>query len=288
MGCNHRTLASAVTVAAIVAVMSGCQAPPPPLRVCADPNNLPFSNQAGEGFENKLADMIAAELGTTVSYTWWAQRRGFVRNTLRAMACDVIMGVPSSFELTLQTRPYYRSTYMFVTQRARHLTVQSFDDEVLRTLRIGVHVIGDDYANAPPAHALSRRGIIGNVVGYSVYGDYSSSNPPARLVDAVGRGEIDLAIVWGPLAGYFSRLQPVPLDLTPVSPEIDLPFLPFVFDIAMGVRHGETELRDQLDAIILRRGTDIDALLESYGLPFVRRVRRASVAAAGEPGDLSW
>lgn len=282
MGRRHRPLAAAVVVAALAAVTAGCQAPPPPLRVCADPNNLPFSNEAGEGFENKLAELMAAELGTTVRYTWWAQRRGFVRNTLRMMECDVIAGVPSSFELTLQTRPYYRSSYMFVSRRDRQLAVRSFDDEVLRTLRVGVHVIGDDYANAPPAHALSRRGIVNNVVGYSVFGDYSRSNPPARLVDAVGRGEIDLAVVWGPLAGYFSRLQPVPLDLTPVSPEIDLPFLPFVFDIAMGVRHGETALRDQLDAIIQRRGADIDALLESYGLPFVRRVRRASVAG-GEP-----
>jgi mxaJ protein len=246
----------------------------PPLKVCADPNNLPYSNERAEGFENKLAELVAAEMRTTVRYTWWAQRRGFVRNTIRTMACDVIMGLPSSYELTLQTRPYYRSSYVFVWPKDRPLTVRSFDDEVLRKLRIGVHVIGDDYANAPPAHALSRRGIVTNLVGYSIYGDYSRPNPPANLVEAVARHEVDLAVIWGPLAGYFARLQPVPLEMTPVSPEIDLPFLPFVFDIAMGVRHGEFALRDRLDEIILRRGDDIDRLLEEYGVPFTRRVRR--------------
>lgn len=266
----------AVALLAAAALVGACRQAPPPLRVCADPNNLPYSNEAREGFENSLADLIAADLGTTVEYTWAAQRRGFVRTTLRAGECDVIMGVPSSFELSLQTRPYYRSSYMFVTQRQRNIAVTSFDDEALRTLRIGVHVIGDDYANAPPAHALARRGIIENVVGFSVFGDYRDPNPPARLIDAVARGDIDVAVAWGPLAGYFGARQREPLAMVPVSPEIDLPFLPQVFDIAIGVRHGEFALRDRLDEVLERRAEDIDALLDDFGVPYTRRIRRTN------------
>jgi mxaJ protein len=244
------------------------------LRVCADPNNLPFSNERGEGFENRLADLVASEMGARVEYTWWAQRRGFVRNTLRAGECDVLMGVPSSYELARPTRPYYRSSYVFVTRASRGLDIRSFDDPTLRDLRIGVHLIGDDYANAPPAHALSARGMITNVVGYSVYGNYAEPNPPARLVTAVAEGDIDVAVVWGPLAGYFARLQPEPLTLVPVSPEIDLPFLPFVFDIAMGVRRDDAALQERLDRILARRAADIDALLDEYGVPYVKRIRQ--------------
>jgi ABC-type amino acid transport substrate-binding protein len=126
------------------------------LRVCADPNNLPFSNERGEGFENKLAEMLAADLGAELRYTWWAQRRGFFRNTLRAGSCDVVLGVPAGFELALTTSPYYRSTYAFVSRKDRHLGVRSFDDEALRRLKVGVQLVGDDGANTPPAHALAR------------------------------------------------------------------------------------------------------------------------------------
>lgn len=237
------------------------------LRVCADPNNLPFSNDREEGFENRLAQLLAAELGATVRYTWWAQRRGFVRNTLRAEECDVVMGVPADYDLVLATRPYYRSTYVFVSKRDRGLRIRTFDDQRLHTLRVGVHVIGDDYANPPPAHALAARGIVTNVVGYSIFGDYSQPNPPARLIDAVARDEVDVAIAWGPLAGYFATRQGVPLRLTPVQPETDARGLPFVFDIAVGVRRGDMALRDELDAILVRRTDDVDALLREFGVP---------------------
>jgi mxaJ protein len=242
-------------------------AAPPPLRVCSDPNNLPFSNKRGEGFENKLAQLVARELGTTVSYYWFAQRRGFVRNTLTAGKCDVIVGVPSSFELALTTRPYYRSGYVFVTRRDRKLAIESLDDPRLRKLKIGVQMIGDDYTSSPPAHALANRGIVRNVAGYMVYGDYSQESPTRRIIDAVASGEVDVSAVWGPTAGYFIRRSRVPLVATPVTPQIDLPFLPFVFDIAMAVRRGDTALRDKLDAILVRREKEIDAILREYGVP---------------------
>jgi mxaJ protein len=244
-------------------------AKPAPLRVCSDPNNLPFSNSRGEGFETEIAQLIARDLTTTVSYYWFAQRRGFVRNTLTANKCDVIVGVPSSFELALTTRPYYRSTYVFVTRRDRKIRIESLDDPKLRKLKIGVQIIGDDYASSPPAHALANRGIVRNVSGFMVYGDYSQESPTRRIIDAVANGEVDVSAVWGPTAGYFIRRSRVPLAVTPVSPQIDLPFLPFVFDIAMAVRRSDTALRDKLDEILVRREKEIDAILRRYGVPRV-------------------
>ncbi len=239
------------------------------LRVCADPNNLPFSNDRLEGFENKIASLVARELNLEVQYTWWAQRRGFFRNTLRAGVCDLVVGVPSSFELALTTSPYYRSTYVFVSRKDRHLNVRSFDDAVLHKIKIGVQMVGDDFANTPPAHALSNRGIIGNVRGYTLYGDYAQANPPARIIEAVARGEVDVAVAWGPLAGYFARRQKVPLEVVPVSPEIDLPFLPFVYDISMGVRRGDDAFREELEGVLARRRAEIEAILDEYGVPRV-------------------
>ncbi len=239
------------------------------LRVCSDPNNLPFSNQAGEGFENRIAELIAGEMGIPVKYTWWAQRRGFIRNTLRAGDCDLVIGLPSSMELALTTRPYYRSTYVFVYRKGAGFDVASFDDPVLKEKRIGVHLVGDDGANTPPAHALGTRGIVGNVRGYMLYGDYSQPNPPARILDALAEGEIDVAIVWGPLAGYFVPRQKVAMEMVPVSPQIDVPFLPFVYDISMGVRRDEAGLKADVEQVMVRRRADIDAILDEYGVPRV-------------------
>ena len=237
------------------------------LRVCSDPNNLPFSNEARQGFENRIADVIGRELHMPVQYTWWAQRRGFIRNTINAGLCDVVMGTPVNMDMLLTTRPYYRSTYVFVSRRDRHLGIRSFDDPRLRNLRIGVQLIGDDFANTPPAHALARRGIVRHLVGYPVYGDYRQPNPPARIVDAVARGAVDIAVVWGPLAGFFAPRESDALELTPVSPQIDAPNLPFVFDIAMGVRRGDTTLRAKLDRVLERRKPTIDSILTAYHVP---------------------
>ena len=174
------------------------------LTACADPNNLPFSNKAGQGFENKLAQMIAADLHAKLDYVWWAQRRGYVRNTLNERACDFWPGVGSNVEMLATSRPYYRSTYMFVTRESAPLGGLTLDDPRLKTLKIGVQMVGNDGINTPPAHALARRGIIDNVRGYMLYGDYAKPNPPAEIVRAVERGDVDVALVWGPLAGYFA------------------------------------------------------------------------------------
>jgi len=239
------------------------------LRVCADPNNLPFSNQAGEGFENRIAELVAEELDAELSYTWWAQRRGFIRNTLNAGACDLVVGVPAGYELVATTDPYYRSAYVYVYRADRGLDLRSMQDPRLRELKIGVHLIGDDGANPPPAHALGEQGIVDNVVGYMIYGDYREPNPPARVIDAVAAGSLDVAAVWGPLGGYFAKQAPVPLAAVPITDTAAFAPLRFEFGIAMGVRKDDRAFLDELNAVIERRHEDIHGLLDAYGVPRV-------------------
>jgi mxaJ protein len=236
------------------------------LRVCADPNNLPFSNERGEGFENKLAELIAKDLGAELTYVWQAQRRGFIRETLKAGRCDLVPGTMAGMEMLRTTIPYYRSSYVFVT-RTSEPRIPSLDAPALRSLRVGVQLVGDDGMNTPPAHALARRGIIGNVRGFMVQGDYAQPNPPARIVEAVAAAEIDVAIVWGPLAGYFAPRQTVGLSVTPVIPVVDGPRLPMAFDIAIGVRREDRAFRNELNEVIRSHRAEIDALLAAYGVP---------------------
>ena len=271
------TRAAVVVILVVVSVVLGGQrssatnavAPERTLRVCADPNNLPFSNQKREGFENRLAEIVAAELHARVAYTWWAQRRGFVRNTVKAGACDVLMGVPVGFDMTLVTKPYYRSSYVFVSRRGDHVHVRSLDDPVLRRVRVGVQLVGNDGQNTPPAHALAARGVIANVVGYTLYGNYVDPNPPARIIEAVARGDIDIALVWGPLAGYHAPRQSTPLVIRPVTPQIDRTRMPLAFDIGVGVSRAHPELREEINAVLKHKQAEIARLLDEYGVPRV-------------------
>lgn len=238
------------------------------LRVCADPNNLPYSNARQEGYENKLAEMVAQDLGRRLTYTWWPQRRGFIRNTLNAGRCDVVMGVPTLDMLGL-TRSYYGSTYVIVSRKSDDLDFSSLTAPELKNLTIGVHLIGDDGANTPAVEVLGKQGIVENVVGYMIYGDYREDSPPSKVIRDVAAGKLDIAIVWGPLAGYYAERSEVPLEVTPVTgTEAFLP-LTFQFRIGMGVRKTDEDLKDALNGIIRRRQADIDALLDSYGVPRV-------------------
>jgi mxaJ protein len=242
---------------------------PRTLTACADPNNLPFSNRAGQGFENKLAEMIAADLHARLEYVWWAQRRGYVRNTLSERKCDFWPGIGSNVETVATSRPYYRSTYMFVTRSGDRLDGLTLDDPRLRTLRIGVQLVGDDATNTPPAHALARRGIVGNVRGFMLYGDYAKPDPPAEIVRAVERGDIDVALAWGPLAGYFAARSPVPLRLEPVTPWLADTQWPMQFDISVGVQKDDQALLKQVDQVLAERSADIRTLLARYHVPVV-------------------
>jgi len=240
------------------------------LRVCADPNNLPFSNQKLEGFENKLADLVAADLHATVKYDWLRQRRGFIRRGLKADECDLVPGIPDGSEMVLTTKPYYRSTYVFVYRKRDNLELRSFDDPALRQLRVGLHAIGEDGANPPPAHALARRGIVNNVVGFKMWDVDSVENPQGRIIEAVATGGIDVAIVWGPFGGDFARRQNTDLDVVPVSPSMEPPGIPFAYDISMGVRKDETTFQAELNGILDRRWKDVRKILDEYGIPVVR------------------
>lgn len=236
------------------------------LRVCADPNNLPFSDARLDGFENKIIALVAAHLRVTPRYFWWAQRRGFVRNTLRAAKCDVWPGVATALDTMATTIPYYRSTYVFVSRPDEHLDISSFDDPRLKDLAIGVQMVGNDANNTPPAHALAARGITANVRGFMLYGDYRLPSPPHTIVDAVARRQIDVALVWGPIGGYFAAKESPPLRVTPVAAARDGVW-PMQFDISMGVRKGNMALRDRLNAVIARDRGQIDAILDAYHVP---------------------
>lgn len=260
-----RTIITAVALLVGVAVLlpsqAPAQAPRPNFRVCADPNNLPYSNERLEGFENKIVELIAREFGATPTFTWWPDRRGFIRNTLRANQCDVVMGVPNGYDQVRWTRPYYRSTYAFVSVRDRGFQVRSWDDPALRSARIGV------VAATPPADAMIKKGLMGNVVSYRLTIDYTTEYP-GQIVDDVAAGKVDVAIVWGPVAGYFAKKQKVALDVTPV-PAIPGLAVPFTYEISMGVRKGDRERQAQLDEVLTRKQAEIRRILEDYGVPLV-------------------
>ena len=234
------------------------------LHVYADPDNLPFSNRKLEGFENKIADLVARDLGVKLEYTWLVQHRGFFRESLKDGDCDLVLGAPTGFERALTTRPYYRSTYVFVYRKSGGLRLSSFDDSALKKLKIGIQIVGGD--NTPPAQALGSRGLIDNVVGYPVFGGGADA-PSAKLVADVASGQIDVAVLWGPPGAYYARRQSVPLEVTPVTAPADLPALRFAFDISMGVRKKDKELRDRLNDVLARRAQEIRKILDDYGVP---------------------
>lgn len=241
----------------------------PELRVCADPNNLPYSNEQQQGFENHLAGMIAGDLRMQVKYVWYPQRGKFFERTLDAGMCDVVMGVPVGLEDAAATHPYYVSSYAFVWRRDRNLQITSLDDPGLKTLRIGVHILGEEDDSVPPVHALIRRGIVRNLVGYSIFGHLDEVNPSADLIRAVVNKDVDLAVVWGPLAGYFAQKSSVPLKVTPILSDPKEPTLPMTWQIGIGVRPQDQALRQKLDAEVERLQPEIRRLLNAYGIPQV-------------------
>lgn len=236
------------------------------LRVCAEPDNLPFSRADGSGFENRIARVLAGELGAELRYTWAPQRRGFVRKTFGEGACDVWIGVPAGFERMLTTRPYYRSAYVFVYGKN---PLRSFEEPQLRSLRIGVQLPGDDLAATPPGHALALRGAVNNVVGFTVYGEHPAGE---RIVEAIAAGKLDAAVVWGPAAAFFAHAKRLHVSVAAAPPE--LASLPFQFSISVGVRKGEAALRDRLDEALAARKKDIDEILDRYSVPRVGREAR--------------
>ena len=256
VGAGALPAADALSIVPVLA-----QAPPASLRVCGDPDNLPYSNERLEGFENRIAAVVAAELGATPVYAWWPHQRGLVRNTIDAGTCDVIFGVPEGLDFVLWTKPYYRSSYVMAYRSDRGYELRSLDAPELQELRIGVHV------NTPPEESLARRGLLDNVSTYSLFFDpRGDRDRPRKLLDDLVAGTVDVAVAWGPLAGYAATTSDAPLELVPLEDE---PGVPLSFDISMGVAKGNDELKGRLEAAIDQRQAEIRAILEEYGVPVV-------------------
>jgi mxaJ protein len=235
------------------------------LRVCADPDNMPLSNQKGEGFEQKIAELIAKDWNSKVEYAWWPVRRGFFARALNGRYCDVAIEAPSGLDIAGVTKPYFRSGYVFVTRKDSGLEIKSLADPRLKKLKIGVNLLNSDAENTPPAMALSRYGVVGNLVGFSTF--YTDTERPEDIINAVAKKDIDVAIVWGPLAGYFVKQAVAPLAVVALPARDSLSDFPFQYNIGMGVRRRDKELRDSLQSVIDRRGAEIQNILRQYSVP---------------------
>lgn len=263
---TRSAVARSVVVLALLCALSGRASADAPkqLRVCGDPNNLPFSNEKLEGVENKIAEVIAKDLGMTVAYTWWPHQRGLVKRVLNTGRCDVMLGIPKGYDPVLWTKPYYRTGYVMAYRKDRKLKLRSLDDPALKTLKIGVQV------NTPPHDALGQRGIADNVVGYQLMFDsnFHAEEYPGKVVEDLIAGTIDVAMVWGPIAGYFVKKKAAPLEIVVLDDHSD-GATRFAFDISMGVRKSDKELKARLEESLARRHDDITHILEDFGVPLL-------------------
>ncbi len=232
------------------------------LRVCADPANLPFSNDKGEGFENKIAGIVAAELKVPVEYTWFPQATGFIRQTLFAKRCDVVIGYAQGDDLVLNTNPYYRSTYTLVYGRSSGLDgVDDLADPRLKDRRIGV------VAGTPPSTVMARFGLIQRAKPYPLMVDRRYDSPGERMIADIRSGDIDAGVLWGPIAGYFAAKGGDKLMVVPLVKEVGGPRM--AYRITFGVRNVEDDWKRELNALIAKRQGDIDAVLLEFGVPLL-------------------
>ena len=243
-------------------------ASPTQLRICADPDNPPFSERSGQGFDNRIGMLVAHDLGREPVFVWTRIRRGFTREQFNKGACDVLMGVPADMRALMTTEAYYRSAYVFVTRAREHLEITSFSDPHLDGRRIGLQILEEDMS--PPSLPLIRSGHAGQLVGFESFGQREGD-----VVRAVADGRVGAAVVWGPVAGYFASKLRVPLTLTPVSPEVDGSGIPFAFSMSFGVHRNDAALRDALNGSIRRLQPRIDRILAGYDVPLLRLAERA-------------
>ncbi|HZT86448.1 MAG TPA: quinoprotein dehydrogenase-associated putative ABC transporter substrate-binding protein [Stellaceae bacterium] len=250
-----------------------------PLRVCASQDNMPFSNAAQAGFENKLATLVTDELKRPLAYTWLPAAAAEVA-ALNAGECDLVMDVPHQLGAVETTHPYYWSGYVLISRSDRKLGLTSLKDHRLRDLRIGVASVGGDPTYTPPAHVMAALGLGKNLVGFPIDGGGDSVGLRKRLVDAVANGDVDLAAVWGPMAGYFVQRSPVKLTVTTIGDtdefsarKTHFELIALQYEMAMAVRPGNDRLRDAVDEVIARKQPEIDAILRSYGVPLIEPTR---------------
>jgi mxaJ protein len=240
-----------------------------PLRVCSDPDDLPFSSSSHPGFDNRIAQMLGSDLHRSVVFVWARSRRGFLRERFNQGACDMLMGVPEGIKHVRTTIPYYRSSYVFVTRRSDHLHLARLDDPAIGRQRIGLQILEEDFA--PPSLPLIRSGHAAQFVGFDSFGDGGD-----QIVRAVADGHVGFSVVWGPLAGYYAARQSVPLALSPVRPAVDASGIPFSFAIVIAVHGNDTALADALNGAIRRNQNKIQAVLEQYHVPLETREGGAS------------
>lgn len=232
------------------------------LRVCADPRNLPFSNQEGEGFENKIADFVAAKLGKSVSYTWFPMATGFVRKTLGEHRCDVIIGYAQGDELVQNTNAYYRTAYALVFKPGNGLDgIESLADPRLKEKTIGI------VAGTPPASNMAQNGLMGRARPYQLMVDTRIDAPAARMVQDVRDGTIDVAVLWGPIAGYYATKAEPKLSVVPLVKENGGPRM--AYRITMGVRPSDQNWKRELNRLLSRNQAEINAILLDYGVPLL-------------------
>jgi quinoprotein dehydrogenase-associated probable ABC transporter substrate-binding protein len=233
------------------------------LRVCADAANMPFSNDKGEGFENKLAELIGKVLKIPVTYTWFPQATGFIRNTLGAKLCDVVMGYAQGDELVLNTNHYYTAAYVLIVRSDSPLaSVESLEDPRLQDKSIGI------IAGTPPSTNLAIYGLLGKVRPFQLMVDRRFFSPAEDMISQVASGELDVGILWGPIAGYYAKSSKVPLTVIPLVKERQGPRM--TFRITMGVRQSDANWKRDLNRIISEHQGEIDAILASYGVPVIK------------------
>jgi quinoprotein dehydrogenase-associated probable ABC transporter substrate-binding protein len=255
-----------------VAADTGATAPQgdkPVLAVCADPSNLPYSNEKQEGFENKIAAVLAADMRAEVRYFWFAEHKTFFRRTLLDGLCDVVISVPDRLQIVGTTKPYFTSTYVAVTRAKDNRVFKSFDDPWLSEARIGLQLVGNDGATTPPAMSLARRGINRHITGFQMWSGPDDPDPQGKIIDAVADGSIDVALVWGPFAGYFAKAHGADLRISAITADPLVPGSIFAFPMALGVRKSDTVLRDRLQLALDRHQPEIEAILRDYGIPLV-------------------
>lgn len=270
-----RLLGAALSIAgAALALLGRAQAQAPGLgaqvelvdphvfRVCADPNNMPFSDQKGDGFENKLAELMASKLGEPVSYTYYPQVIGFVRNTLNAFRCDVVMGVAQGYDLVQTTNPYYHTAYALVFKPHDGLDgVDSLGDDRLKDKRIGV------VAGTPPASIMALDGLMAQAKPYPLTVDTRYQSPTKTMIDDLIAGDIDAAVLWGPIAGYYAKHADPPLTVALLLKEQGS--MPMDYRISMGVRHSDQDWKRKLNRLIADNQDAINKLLTQFGVPLL-------------------
>jgi mxaJ protein len=258
---SSRFLSSLIlSLTCLVAAVSKAESP---LRICADPDNLPFSNRASLGFDQQVAALVAQDLHRTPIFVWARSRRGFLREQFNKGVCDVLLGVPSTLRSVSTTIPYYTSSYVFVSPAKRHLQLTSFRDPALNGQRIGLQILEEDLS--PPSLPLIRAGHAGQLIGFDSFG-----KEEGEVVRAVADGRVGVAVVWGPVAGYFAHQSKTPLAISPIASGYQFAGIPFTYAISLGVRKQDVALLSQLNASIARMRPQIERTLGAYHVPMTK------------------